>query len=100
LPWPRRWPRWPGANWVPEFAITLTLLGVLAGVVVRSAGGGALVMLGTVILGVAITIGNIVVPLIIRRDFSPVPPGRGDGHLHRGAEYRLVPDLRGLRAPG
>ena len=53
-----------------EVAITLTLLGVLAGVVVRSAGGGAMVMLGTVILGVAITIGNIAVPLIIRRDFS------------------------------
>ncbi|WP_457972616.1 MFS transporter [Arthrobacter sp. D1-17] len=53
-----------------EVAITLTLLGVLAGVVVRSAGGPALVMLGTAILGVAITIGNIAVPLIIRRDFS------------------------------
>lgn len=53
-----------------EVAITVTLLGVLAGVVVRSAGGGAMVMLGTVILGVAITIGNIAVPLIIRRDFS------------------------------
>jgi CP family cyanate transporter-like MFS transporter len=54
-----------------EVAITLTLLGVLLGVVVRSAGGGALVMLGTVILGIAITIGNIAVPLIIRRDFAP-----------------------------
>lgn len=53
-----------------EVAITLTLLGVLAGVVVRSAGGPALVMLGTAFLGVAITIGNIAVPLIIRRDFS------------------------------
>jgi len=55
----------------PEFAITLTLLGVLFGVVVRSAGGGALVMLGTVILGVAITIGNVVIPVVIRRDTSP-----------------------------
>jgi len=63
----------------PEFAITLTLLGVLLGVVVRSAGGGALVMLGTVILGVAITIGNIVVPLIIRRDFSPSQQGAAMG---------------------
>jgi len=54
-----------------EVAITLTLLGVLLGVVVRSAGDGALVMLGTVILGIAITIGNIAVPLIIRRDFAP-----------------------------
>jgi CP family cyanate transporter-like MFS transporter len=59
----------------PEFAITLTLLGVLLGVVVRSTDGGALVMLGTVILGIAITIGNIVVPLIIRRDFSPARQG-------------------------
>ncbi|AXJ09814.1 CynX/NimT family MFS transporter [Arthrobacter sp. PM3] len=63
----------------PEFAITLTLLGVLLGVVVRSAGGGALVMLGTVILGVAITIGNIVVPLIIRRDFTPGRQGAAMG---------------------
>lgn len=63
----------------PEFAITLTLLGVVLGVVVRSAGGGALVMLGTVILGVAITIGNIVVPLIIRRDFSPAKQGAAMG---------------------
>ncbi|MDN4643011.1 MFS transporter [Arthrobacter sp. PsM3] len=54
-----------------EVAITLTLLGVLLGVMVRSAGNGALVMLGTVILGIAITIGNIAVPLIIRRDFAP-----------------------------
>jgi CP family cyanate transporter-like MFS transporter len=63
----------------PEFAITLTLLGVLLGVVVRSADGGALVMLGTVILGVAITIGNIVVPLIIRRDFTPARQGAAMG---------------------
>ncbi|WP_307037948.1 CynX/NimT family MFS transporter [Arthrobacter sp. B3I4] len=63
----------------PEFAIMLTLLGVVVGVVVRSAGGGGLVMLGTVILGVAITIGNIVVPLIIRRDFSPAKQGAAMG---------------------
>lgn len=52
-----------------EFAITLTLLGVLAGTVVRSAGDTAATMLGTVVIGVAITVGNIAVPLIIRRDF-------------------------------
>ncbi|MDR6688464.1 CP family cyanate transporter-like MFS transporter [Arthrobacter sp. 1088] len=54
-----------------EFAVMLTLLGVLAGVVIRSSGGGVPVMVGTVIIGVAITIGNIAVPLIIRRDFAP-----------------------------
>lgn len=54
-----------------EFAVMLTLLGVLAGVVIRSSGGGVPVLVGTVIIGVAITIGNIAVPLIIRRDFAP-----------------------------
>lgn len=63
----------------PEFAITMTLLGVLLGVAVRSAGGGAVVILGTVILGLAITVGNIVVPLIIRRDFAPARQGAAMG---------------------
>ena len=54
-----------------ELSITLTLLGVLAGVLVRSAGGTAATMLGTVLIGVAITLGNIVLPLVIRRDFPP-----------------------------
>ena len=62
-----------------ELAITLTLAGVLAGVAVRSAGGGAMVMAGTVILGLAITVGNIAVPLIIRRDFSPRRQGTAMG---------------------
>ncbi|XAS68563.1 MFS transporter [Micrococcaceae bacterium Sec5.7] len=62
-----------------EFAITVTLLGVLAGVVVRSSGGPGLVILGTVVIGLAITIGNIAVPLIIRRDFSPLRQGTAMG---------------------
>lgn len=62
-----------------EFAVTLTILGVLAGVVVRSAGGPALVLAGTVMIGLAITIGNIAVPLIVRRDFSPQRQGTAMG---------------------
>ncbi|MDP9888463.1 CP family cyanate transporter-like MFS transporter [Pseudarthrobacter enclensis] len=62
-----------------EFAVTLTIVGVLAGVVVRSAGGPALVVAGTVVIGVAITIGNIAVPLIIRRDFAPRRQGTAMG---------------------
>jgi CP family cyanate transporter-like MFS transporter len=62
-----------------EVAITLTLLGVFLGVIVRSAGSGALVIAGTVILGVAITVGNITVPLIIRRDFAPARQGTAMG---------------------
>lgn len=62
-----------------EFAVTLTILGVLAGVVVRSAGGPALVVAGTVMIGLAITVGNIAVPLIIRRDFPPLRQGTAMG---------------------
>lgn len=62
-----------------EMAVTLTLAGVLAGVLVRSLDGTAVVMLGTVVLGVAITVGNIAVPLIIRRDFTQARQGMAMG---------------------
>lgn len=62
-----------------EFAVTLTILGVMAGVLLRSAGGPALVMGGTVVIGLAITIGNIAVPLIIRRDFASARQGTAMG---------------------
>ena len=62
-----------------EFAVTLTIVGVLAGVLLRSAGGPALVVAGTVVIGVAITVGNIAVPLIIRRDFAPLRQGTAMG---------------------
>ncbi|GAA4048381.1 MFS transporter [Arthrobacter methylotrophus] len=60
-----------GRRFGAEFAVMLTLLGVLAGVVIRSSGGGGPVIVGTALIGLAITIGNIAVPLIIRRDFAP-----------------------------
>src|SRR6478609_2159936 len=62
-----------------EFAVTLTILGVLAGVLLRSAGGPVLVVAGTVLIGVAITVGNIAVPLIFRRDFAPRRQGTAMG---------------------
>lgn len=52
----------------PELAVVVCLLGVLAGTVVRSAGPAWALFLGTVVIGAAITIGNIVVPVVIRRD--------------------------------
>ncbi len=52
----------------PELAVVACLLGVLVGTVIRSAGPTATVFLGTVVIGTAIMIGNIVVPVIIRRD--------------------------------
>ncbi|WP_374238484.1 MFS transporter [Kocuria rosea] len=62
-----------------EFSITATLLGVLAGMVLRSAGTITATMLGTVVIGLAITVGNIAVPLLIRRDFPPRRYGAATG---------------------
>ncbi|PYG01646.1 MFS transporter, CP family, cyanate transporter [Georgenia satyanarayanai] len=52
----------------PDGAVLVCLLGILGGTVVRSAGGTGNAFLGTAVIGAAIMIGNIVVPVIIRRD--------------------------------
>ena len=51
-------------------AVLIGLAGTLAGVLLRSSGGLALALLGTLVIGLAITIGNVVVPVIIGRDFA------------------------------
>lgn len=57
----------------PYAAVTVALVGVIAGTLVRSAGSGTAgavaAFAGTVVLGAAITVGNVVVPVIIARDF-------------------------------
>ncbi len=56
-----------------DAAVTITLVGVGIGTAVRSVDGVGWAITGTVIIGAAITIGNVVVPVVIRRD---VPPER------------------------
>jgi CP family cyanate transporter-like MFS transporter len=51
-----------------EATVLACLSGVLAGTVLRSVGPPWLVLAGTGIIGLAITLGNIVVPVIIRRE--------------------------------
>jgi CP family cyanate transporter-like MFS transporter len=60
-----------GAN----FAITVSIAGVALGTIVRSAGGVEALFAGTVILGAFVAVGNVVMPVIIRRDV----PGRRVG---------------------
>jgi CP family cyanate transporter-like MFS transporter len=55
-------------RWGPEATVLLCLGGVLAGTVIRSLGPASVVFAGTAIIGVALTLGNIVVPVLIRRD--------------------------------
>ncbi|GAA2235833.1 MFS transporter [Herbiconiux moechotypicola] len=53
-----------GAN----LATTIAIVGVGIGSIVRSAGGVEATFVGTIIMGAFITIGNVVIPVIIRRD--------------------------------
>lgn len=51
-----------------ETAVLLTLCGVLLGTLVRSLPGFGGILVGMLIIGAAITVGNVVMPVIIRRD--------------------------------
>jgi CP family cyanate transporter-like MFS transporter len=57
----------------PELALLISLTGVLLGTFIRGIPDFAWMLVGTVVIGAAITVGNVVIPVIIRRD---VPPGR------------------------
>lgn len=51
-----------------ELALLASLVGVLLGTFVRALPGFGWMLTGMVVIGVAITVGNVVVPVIIRRD--------------------------------
>lgn len=55
-------------RWGSEATVFACLAGVLAGTVLRSVGPGWLVLTGTAVIGLSLTLGNIVVPVIIRRE--------------------------------
>jgi CP family cyanate transporter-like MFS transporter len=54
----------------PDLATTLAILGVILGTIVRSAGGAEAVVTGTILMGAFITVGNVVVPVLIRREVA------------------------------
>jgi len=56
-----------------ELALLISLSGVLVGTFIRALPGFGWMLAGMIVIGAAITVGNIVVPVIIRRD---VPPER------------------------
>jgi len=49
--------------------VLVSLATILAGTILRSSGGFPLALAGTVLIGVAITAGNVAVPVVIGRDF-------------------------------
>ncbi|WP_300268686.1 MFS transporter [Microbacterium sp.] len=54
-----------------EIALLLSLAGVIVGTLVRALPGFGSMLAGMVIIGAGITIGNVVIPVIIRRDLPP-----------------------------
>ena len=52
-----------------ERSVLASLLGTFVGVLIRSVGGVPGALIGTLIIGLAITVGNVVSPVIIGRDF-------------------------------
>ncbi len=64
----------PIAVWVirrggVDFALSLCVAGAIVGCLIRSAGGLPAAVLGTAIIGLFLTIGNVVVPIIIANEF-------------------------------
>ncbi|SCL33792.1 MFS transporter, CP family, cyanate transporter [Micromonospora rhizosphaerae] len=53
-----------------EAALLLAMLGIVAGSLVRTAPGLWWLVAGTVVVGAGITVGNVLVPSIVKQDFS------------------------------
>ena len=58
-----------------ERALMLSLSGVLLGTVIRAIPGFGWMLAGMLVIGAAVTVGNIVIPVIIRRDVPPAHVG-------------------------
>lgn len=54
-----------------EIALLTSLCGVLLGTFVRALPGFGWMLAGMVVIGASITVGNVVIPVIIRRDVAP-----------------------------
>ncbi|GAB3618227.1 MFS transporter [Okibacterium endophyticum] len=68
----------------PDAAVLVTLIGITAGTVLRSSGGAFSLLAGTIVIGVSIALGNILVPVLIRRNF-PVQRRAGLTGLYTAA---------------
>jgi CP family cyanate transporter-like MFS transporter len=100
----------PAASWLlgrlgVERGVTVGLLVIAAGILARSAGGAALALAGTVLIGAGITVGNVAVPVVIGRDFprrSGAMLGAYVGVMNTGSMLTLsltvpIADLTGWR---
>ncbi|MGH3098431.1 MAG: MFS transporter [Streptosporangiales bacterium] len=68
---------WMATRWGAERALVAGVLGLAVGVAVRSYGSVAAAFAGTVLLGAGITVANVVVPIVVKRDFAAIGPVTG-----------------------
>lgn len=61
---------WLGRRFGAGHAVILGLVLILLGTLGRVLGGAAVLFLGTAVIGLGITIANILVPVVIKRDFG------------------------------
>jgi MFS transporter, CP family, cyanate transporter len=62
--------RWFGVN----RAMLVGLAGIVAGTLLRSVGGLPQLLAGTLVIGLAITIGNVLVPVVVKQNFGDSAP--------------------------
>jgi CP family cyanate transporter-like MFS transporter len=60
---------WLGRRVGPERAVLLGCAGIAIGTVARVLGDTSILMAGTVLVGAAMTVGNVLVPALVKRDF-------------------------------
>ena len=68
--------------------VLVALAVLLAGIVVRSLGGLPAALVGTVLIGAAITVANVAVPVVVGRGLADADGPRAGG-VHRGVERRV-----------
>lgn len=73
----------PASAWLArrtglENAVLIGLVGIAVATVLRTLDGAPVLLAGTLAVGVAMTVGNVVVPVVIKRDF-PLRAGRVTG---------------------
>jgi CP family cyanate transporter-like MFS transporter len=61
---------WAGRRVGARRAVLLGLLALAAGTVLRVLGGVWLLVAGTVVVGAAMTVGNVLLPVLVKRDFG------------------------------
>ncbi|MCC2309993.1 MFS transporter [Cellulomonas chengniuliangii] len=57
-------------RWGADRSVCVALLLIAAGIALRPWGGATQLLIGTVVIGAGITVGNVLIPVLVKRDFS------------------------------